>query len=66
MEILIFILVIIGTIILFIRYDPAIDIIADTEDRRKIVFILWYNKRTFGSNINKYIVIREYKKLFTI
>ena len=66
MEILIFILVIIGIIILFIRYDPTIDIIADTEDRRKIVFILWYNKHTFDSNINKYIIIREYKKLFTI
>lgn len=66
MEILIFILAIIGIIILFINYNPSIDIIPYTEDKRKIVLLLWYNKRSFDSNINKYIIVREYKKLFTI
>ena len=59
----IIVLLIICAMVLIIKYEPSIDIIA-VGNRYEI--LLWYNKYQWNYLINKPEVVRNYIHLFTI
>lgn len=62
MQLLVFILIIVplvGTIVLFTRYEPKLDLV---KSRNKYIMLLWYNKYDWTG----VYVTRTYIKLFEV